>query len=1091
MSGIDSQLTVRPGHRGHHLRRFGHLLPSLMAGLLACTTAAHAELPLRPERVLTLHPERTTWSAVDVSRDGRALVFDMLGDLYVMPATGGQAQQITNGLAFDSQPRFSPDGKWITFTSDRSGSENIWIARSDGSQARRITAFDDDTAMASPEWSADGQSVFASRYRPDLNNYELWRFPLSGTPALMIAVKPSPDAPRDAWRSTLDVSASADGRWLYYAQRTGGLEFDAPSKWTVLRRDLASGEEQSIVAGSGGRGTQEESFFAPRLSHDGKRLSYVTRRGARSELRLRDLETGTDRAVGETELDSMQASSWQGLVPGMAFTPTDDAIVLSRDGRFVRQPLDGREAIPLPRTIAGRVAVGPSTRFPLQGETGPVTAKLAMAPATSPDGKRIVFAALGGLWIDELAEARSRRLGIDLPMPAQPSWSPDAATIAFATWSEAEGGAIWLAPIDGSGAPRQLSTLAAYYRNPVFTPDGAHLLALRSPLEERRQANFEFGPLRQSELVEIDLSSGTVRVIASGNFGGRPHFAGSDATVYLISDQALIGIDLADGGMTKIAHVTGPGYYFAEGNAPADDMRLSPDGAKVAAAIADRLYIMPRPVDPDEEIDVLAPGTPARAMPGSGADWFEWSSPDSIDVTVGAQFARLDVTSATAETVTRLTAEAPRARPTGSLLLRGARILTMAHNDAVIENGDVLVTGDRIAALGPSGSISVPSGTMVRDVSGKTVMPGFIDVHDHFGSVRRNNLAAELWGLRARLAYGVTTSFDPSTLSIDHMAYQGLVDAGIVLGPRLRSTGPAVFSKERIHSLDDARRVLSRYSDGYGMSNLKEYRTGSRAVRQWVAIAAREQHLLPTTEGALSLKLDLTQILDGYAGNEHALPAPPLGDDVIELMRAMHTSYDTTLSITNSGGPAMDWIIAHDDPVADAKLRRFWPASAIRQKLEVGRDWHPLSTERFPYIVRDVARMAKAGVLVGIGSHGEAPGIGYHWEMQAHALGGMTPAAILHAATAGSAETIGLLDDLGTLEPGKFADLLVLDADPRDDLRNANRIAQVMRGGFLYQASDLQPLWPDKGDAPHAWFENTTDEQWLPVVEPKNPEEHR
>ncbi|WP_395327461.1 amidohydrolase family protein [Novosphingobium sp. BL-8H] len=1069
------------------------LLPALLlSSAIVVPAAAQSGLPLKPERVLTLHPQRTTWTSASVSPDGKTLVFDVLGDLFTMPAAGGKARQISEGLAFDSQPVFSPDGQWIAFVTDRSGAENIWIARPDGKQARQITSFNDDTALASPVWSADGRSVFASRFRPDLNNYEFWQFPLSGPASLLVPVKPKDGAPRPAWRSTLGAAATPDGKALYYARRTDGLEFDMPTRWTILRRDLATGAETDAIAGTGARGTKEETFFAPLVSPDGRWLAYVTRREGGSRLRLRDLTTGADKALGDTELDAMQASSWMGMVPSMTFTPDSKAVILSHGGRFERRDIATGQSTPIDRAITAKVAVGASTRFSMREETGKVEAKLAMGPAPSPDGKQVAFAALDGLWVQDLGAAAAHRLplGTGVEAPAQPNWSPDGKTIVFVTWTEKSGSAIWTAPADGSGPATRVAAMPAYYRFPAFTPDGQTILVLRSALEERRQTNFEFGPLRKGELVSLNRDGSNLRVLAQGRLGGKPHFAANaPGSAFLLDDSGLVRVDLATGKLVPVAHVSGPGWYFAEGNADADDLRISPDGTQVAAAIADRVYLMPTPTDPAKEIDVLAPGTPAKVLPGLGADWFEWSGSGTLDTVNGTLFSRRAANDGRELAAMRLEATAPRAIPQGALLLRGGRVLTMADGAKVIEDGDVLVIADRIAAVGPRGSFTVPEGAQVRDVSGKTILPGFIDDHDHVGEIRRNNPADELWGLRVRLAYGVTTSFDPSTLSPDHLAYQGLVDAGYVLGPRLRSTGTAVFSKQRIASLDDARRVLSRYSDGYHTHNLKEYRTGSRAVRQWVAMAAREQHLLPTTEGALSLKLDLTQILDGYAGNEHALPAPVLGDDVIALMKAMRTSYVTTLSITNSGSPATDWFVAHDDPVVDAKLRHFWPAPAIRQKIAIGRDFHPLEETRFPQIARDAGTYAQAGGLLGMGSHGEVPGIGYHWEMEAHQVGGMKPMAVLHAATAGAAETIGRLADLGTIEPGKLADLVILDADPRDDVRKAREIASVMRGGFLYDGGSLQELWPVAGDAPKAWFDGMTDEQWLPLTDPARPDE--
>jgi imidazolonepropionase-like amidohydrolase len=458
-----------------------------------------------------------------------------------------------------------------------------------------------------------------------------------------------------------------------------------------------------------------------------------------------------------------------------------------------------------------------------------------------------------------------------------------------------------------------------------------------------------------------------------------------------------------------------------------------------------------------------------------------WSGSDQIELYSGTKWTRFDSGSGALLAEGRIQVSQPRAVPDGSILFAGGMAFTMANGDTIIDQADVLVTGNRIAAIGPSGTIRVPDGTVRRDVSGKIIMPGFIDVHDHIGSVRRDVPAYEDWGLRARLAYGVTTSFDPSTLSPDLLEYEGLVDIGKVLGPRLRSTGVAIMSKERFSSLEDVREVLDRYSSGYGIHNLKQYRAGDREVRQWIAKVSNEQELLPTTEGALSLKLDLTQILDGYAGNEHALPAWPLGDDVIALMVAMRTSYVTTLSTTNGGSPALNWFVPRDEFALDDRVRRFWSPAAIRQKMETVRPWRPLHTFRFPDDAGGAARLASAGGLVGMGGHGEAPGIGFHWELEAHAIGGMSPMAVLHAATAGSAETVGRLDDLGTLEAGKLADLVVLDANPLQDIRNTRHVVEVMRGGFLYEAATLAPVWPHPAPGPHAWFEGADVEQWLPV----------
>jgi hypothetical protein len=293
------------------------------------------------------------------------------------------------------------------------------------------------------------------------------------------------------------------------------------------------------------------------------------------------------------------------------------------------------------------------------------------------------------------------------------------------------------------------------------------------------------------------------------------------------------------------------------------------------------------------------------------------------------------------------------------------------------------------------------------------------------------------------------------------LAYQDLIEAGLVVGPRLYSAATAVFSYNRFTSRQQVQDVVSRYVDHYRTRNLKEYRTGPRRVRQWVAMAANEQGSMPTTEGALDMKLDLTQILDGFSGNEHALAAAPLYRDVIELLARSQTSYDLTLQISHGGPPAGESFIAAARPTHDPKVIAYYP-TFVRDKLFTRVHWVDPQEDIYPQLAASAGQVQRAGGVVGIGSHGNYPGIGYHWELFAMASGGLTPHQVLHAATMGSAVTIGRAGELGSLEPGKVADLLVFARDPLADIKNVGSIQDVMKNGRLYDAADLKVIWPQR-----------------------------
>lgn len=211
---------------------------------------AGQSLPEPVARQLRFETHAGTWMSMDVSPDGRAILLDLLGRLYVMDAKGGRATPFTadRGLAFDAQPTYSPDGKRVAFVSDYSGAENLWIARADGTGFKQLTFGDDDTVLTSPAWSADGKSVYVSRFRPDLANFELWRYGLDGGASLVAPIRDTPKTPGAEWRSTLGAVASPDGKYLYFARKVGGLHFEEVDNWTILRRDVATGAETTIVA---------------------------------------------------------------------------------------------------------------------------------------------------------------------------------------------------------------------------------------------------------------------------------------------------------------------------------------------------------------------------------------------------------------------------------------------------------------------------------------------------------------------------------------------------------------------------------------------------------------------------------------------------------------------------------------------------------------------------------------------------------------------------------------------------------------------------------------------------------------------------
>ena len=744
--------------------------------------------------------------------------------------------------------------------------------------------------------------------------------------------------------------------------------------------------------------------------------------------------------------------------------------------------------------------MGPYLRQDIREDTGPVRARIIQTPSESPDGKRLVFSAFTHLYITQLPDGTPHRLTHSSLPEFDPAWSPDGRSIVYITWTAIDGGHIWRIHADGTGEPQRLTDHPDLYRNPVFTPDGRSIVALRSSNYEHNHRYMEFSPF-QSDAITLPATGGVddhgspANVIATGILGNIPQFThqqGSVAptSVYLNYADGLYNVPLDGSPKHRILAVTGPTWYFIDGTGHADAIKISPDGHWALAQITEQLYLLHIP-DPTKEfaIELGKPSPNQTRLTSIGADFFNWADDGkTITWAIGSTYFRQSLASVVTGHVEApsdpdthrpnvqaipINVALPRDTPHGTLLLRGATAITM-RGDEVIPNADILVTDNLITAIGPRASFPIPSSATIRDVTGKYILPGFTDVHLHWADVRRGELTLLDPGFLSSLAFGVTSALDPSPLSVDMLAYQDLNDAGLITGSRVFSTGPAVFSFNNLQSEQQALNLVSRYRNFYRIQNLKEYRTGNRTQREWLLEATQTLGMQATTEGALDMKLDMTQIQDGFPGNEHAYSAAPLADDIVQLFARSGVSYTPTLQISNGGLAGQEFFYTtqsnpyaiHDNP----RLRHFMPGFFIDHKTERV-PWALPDEYAFPLIAQGAAKIQRAGGLVAVGSHGEIPGLGYHLEMQALAAGGMSPMEVLHAATLGSSKTIGRDHQFGSLEPGKFADLLILDQNPLADIHNTLSISTVMKNGRLYDANTLNELYPTPHPLPPLWFQ--------------------
>jgi len=1026
-----------------------------------------------------IQTDEGTWMDVDVSPDGSTLAFTMLGDIYTMPITGGTPRRIASGLAWEVQPRFSPDGSRIAFTSDRGGGDNIWVMNANGSDMRQVTD-ESFRLLNQPSWSPDGRFIIAKKHFTtgrSAGTGEIWMYHVSGGGGAAIVERASEALQKELGEPVY----SAAGDAIFYTRNTtpGNTFIYAQDSQTgifaIERHDLETGEVTTAVDGFGGA-------VRPAPSPDGTQIAFVRRDKDQSQLWVKDIASGRERMIyGALDLDLQETWAVYGVYPNMDWMPDSSAIVFWAGGKLRRIDRDGSNMAVIPFSIDDTRGVADAPHPDIAVSPDSFVTSMPRFAQLSPDGTQVVFESLGRLYTKSVRgrDAPRQLTGASDVVEAFPTFSRDGSSLAYVEWTDERLGRIIVADANGAN-PRVVTREPGHYADLTFSPDGSHIA-----FEKRSGGYLTSSDYSENTGIYMVPSIGGDAVQVSRS-GSNPQFGAAADRIFMTVSQdgglALVSTDLD--GERERTHVKGE---------LANDFRVAPDGMTVAFRQNYEVFAMPLlpgggPISVGESDGAL----PVTKVSSGGADYIGWAGGGStVFWSIGAQMHRADVADFFAEdaeeefsppeTGISMAMTVSADKPDATVVITGARILTMAaglddQDAGAIDNGVIVIEGDRIAAIGAAGAVDVPDGAIMVDAAGRTIMPGLVDAHAHGPQGVGDFIPQQNWRMVQDLAMGVTTLHDPSNDASQIFAAAERQRAGLLLAPRIFSTGEIIYGAKassvyaRIDSYEDALAHVQRIRAQGGIS-VKNYNQPRREQRQMVARAAAAENMLVVAEGGSLFGMDMNLIADGNSTIEHNVPGDVFYEDVLQFFSQSNSNYTPTLNVTY-GGLAGDpyWRQATD--VFDNPLMVHTPPRLLLA--QTGRrttapDWAFVDDNA----AREARKLAQRGVRVSIGAHGQQAGVDAHWELWSFARGGMSPVEALKAGTISSAQSLGMADDVGSLEVGKLADLVILSADPSVDIQNSDDIVQVMLGGRLYDAVTMNEVATGTSERRPYWWQAT------------------
>lgn len=1014
-----------------------------------------------------------TWMNLDVSPNGREIVFDLLGNIYIMPIEGGEARVIREGLSYDIQPRFSPDGTKISFTSDAGGGDNIWVMNRDGSDAKQITN-ESFRLLNNASWTPDGNYLVARKHFTSgrsLGAGEIWMYHITGGSGIQLTERPNDQQDKG------QPVVSPDGRYVYYSQDVypGGFfqyNKDPNSQiYAINRYDREEGNIERITGGPGGA-------ISPTISPDGNKLAFVKRVRTKSVLYIRDLETGIERPVFDNmSYDQQQAWAIFGPYTNMSWTPDGNHLVFWAKGGIHKLNTSNYNVEEIPFTAQVNQTIADVVHFEFDPAPDTFSAKAVRHAVTSPNGNMLVFNAAGYLWKKDLPNGTPERLTNQSNLEFEPAFSPDGNTLAWVTWSDQEFGAIKTLRLNQRRAtPQTITTEKGIYRTPSFSPDGRTLVFRRDGGNNHQGHAYTQNP----GIYTMPVGGGEKKLLRNG--GSEPNFNASGNRIFFQQGTNFRSMDL--NGQDEKRHFRS---QYALGFTP------SPDNKWVAFHELYKVYIAPMPqVGSDIDLSANTRAIPVTHVAKDAGYNLHWSSDgqklhwtlgeeyftvglsEAFDFLSGDSSEELELPLGDSDGI-RIGLELQTDKPSGVVALTNARIITM-NGDEVIENGTIVVRENRIEAVGSAAAVSIPRGAHVVDAAGHTIIPGLVDAHAHIGNFRSGLSPNQQWEYFANLGYGVTTVHDPSSNTEMIFSQAEMIRSGNMTGPRIFSTGRILYGAENvqktvINSLEDARSAIRR-TQAFGATSVKSYNQPRRDQRQQVLQAARELGVNVVPEGGSTFFHNMNMILDGHTGIEHNVPIYPLYNDVLTMWSASNVGYTPTLSVNYGSMSGEYYWYQHTNVWEKERLLAFTPRGVV--------DSRSRHRTMVPYEEYEIGHFQSAaaakelhdrGITVNIGGHGQLQGLAAHWEIWMFTQGGMSNHDALRTGTINPANYIGMGDHIGSLEVGKLADLIVIDGNPLENIFDTENVVYTMMNGRLYDATTMNEIGNHSRERLPFWWE--------------------